>query len=64
MADITKCKGVGCPVKEDCYRYTAEADIYQAYFLYAPYDKEKKKCDYYWGNNSQSIFEQIEDIIQ
>ena len=64
MADITKCKGLGCPVKEDCYRYTAKADKYQSYFTDSPYDKENKKCDYYWGKNSQSIFEQIEDIIQ
>ena len=64
MADITMCKGLECPVKEDCYRFNAKADEYQYYFLEPPYDKEKKKCDYYWGNNSQSIFEQIEDIIQ
>jgi len=25
MADITKCKGEGCPIKESCYRFTAEA---------------------------------------
>ena len=23
MADITKCDGVGCPLKETCYRFTA-----------------------------------------
>lgn len=60
MADITMCKGLDCPVKEDCYRFNAKADEYQAYFLEAPYNKEKKQCDYYWGKNAQSIFEQIE----
>ena len=59
MADITMCEGLDCPVKEDCYRFNAKADEYQCYFLEPPYDKEKKKCDYYWGNNSQSIFVQI-----
>jgi hypothetical protein len=23
MADISKCKGIGCPVKKQCYRFTA-----------------------------------------
>jgi hypothetical protein len=27
--DITKCSGENCPLKEKCYRYTAEADSYQ-----------------------------------
>ena len=60
MADITMWKGIECTVKEDCYRYNAKADEYQYYFVEEPYDKENKKCDYYWGNNSQSIFEQLQ----
>ena len=36
MPDITKCSGVGCKLKQECYRYTSKADDYQAYFLTPP----------------------------
>jgi hypothetical protein len=47
MADITKCSGIGCPLKEKCYRFTAKADEYQAYFLEPPI--KDGVCDMYWG---------------
>lgn len=47
MTDITKCHGVGCPIKEKCYRYTAKADEYQSYFVNSPI--KDGKCDMYWG---------------
>jgi hypothetical protein len=47
MADITKCRGDGCIIKEKCYRFTAKADEYQAYFLESPI--KDGKCDMYWG---------------
>ena len=32
MADISKCEGKGCPIKDKCYRFTAKAnDFYQAW---------------------------------
>jgi hypothetical protein len=46
MADITKCKGDGCPIKEKCYRFTAIADEYQSYFGNPPI--KDGKCDMYW----------------
>lgn len=24
MTDITKCTGMGCPIRDTCYRYTAQ----------------------------------------
>ena len=33
MADITKCTGEGCPLKETCYRFTAPTDMYQSFFV-------------------------------
>ena len=49
MPDITMCKGKDCPLKETCYRYTAEADMYyQSYFGDEPCNKKKKECDRYW----------------
>jgi hypothetical protein len=46
MSDITKCHGIGCPIKEKCYRFTAKADEYQAYFLESPI--KDGKCDMFW----------------
>ena len=49
MADITKCDGVGCPLKEACYRFTAVDNEYgQSYFIETPYNKETKTCEYLW----------------
>ena len=32
MADITMCVGTGCPLRETCYRYTAEPNEYRQSF--------------------------------
>jgi hypothetical protein len=51
MADITKCKGGVCPLKESCYRYKSEADIMQSYFIDEPFvlREDNYECDYFWG---------------
>lgn len=54
MADITKCKGIGCPIKEDCYRYTAKEEFTQLWFVdnnVGAETEEGFKCDMYWGEN-------------
>jgi len=61
MADITMCTGEGCPLKENCYRFTAEASKYmQSYFLTPPFDG--KTCEMYWGKQSESIYNQLKNI--
>ena len=45
MADITKCKGTRCPVREDCYRYTAPASDWQSWFEVVPLGDDEKGCD-------------------
>jgi hypothetical protein len=45
MADITKCKGTGCRVREDCYRYTAPASEWQSWFAVAPVSDDENGCD-------------------
>lgn len=51
MADITMCKGEGCPLKDRCHRHTAVSNEYrQAYFNTSPYDSEKKECEHFWDN--------------
>ena len=60
MSDITKCKGQGCPAKELCKRYTAEESFLQSYFLEAPI--KDNKCDMFWGENAEAIFNQLNKI--
>lgn len=63
MADITKCYGEGCPVKTECYRFTSKPNnIYQSYFLKSPIKKDK--CDMFWGENQQYIYETINTITK
>lgn len=50
MADISKCNGVNCPIKEKCYRYTAPDSFWQVYADFE-YDNE---CDYFWDYDSQN----------
>lgn len=54
MADITKCEGTGCIVKETCYRFTAPDGIRQAYFIKPPLETSLQHdgitCNYYWLN--------------
>jgi len=47
MADITMCEGKDCPLKETCFRFTAEHnEFYQAYFIIVPF--KDGKCEHYW----------------
>ena len=67
MPDITMCKGqVGaiiCPYKDKCYRYTAKADkLYQSFFVGLPL--KDGKCDMYWGDNAEGIWNQLKEIIK
>lgn len=37
MSDICKCDGTSCPLRDSCYRFTAEANPYrQSYFMEVP----------------------------
>lgn len=61
MPDITKCSGDECPKKQSCYRYTAKASDYQSFFMTPPI--KDGECDHYWGEQSQSIMNQLNDIV-
>jgi hypothetical protein len=67
MADITMCKGTGCPIKEKCYRFTATESQYgQSYFLDVPgkIENDKFTCDMYWGDNAESIWNLLKDVTK
>jgi hypothetical protein len=56
MADITKCEGTECPLKETCYRFNAtDNEFRQSYFVEVPYKKDKNKCNYYWETKIKKI---------
>lgn len=47
MADITKCKGTGCPWRTKCFRVLAKDFQWQSYFSLPPLDTETKTCKYF-----------------
>jgi hypothetical protein len=59
MSDITKCKGIDCPVKEHCHRFTAEAgEFMQSFFSESPgkhTETGRFVCDSYWGEHADKI---------
>ena len=66
MPDITKCKGIDCPIKDSCYRYTAEdSGKWQSWFVDDNVGKlvdNKFSCDVYWGENAKAVFELLKTI--
>ena len=63
MPDITMCPGTNCPQREKCYRFTAKPSEYmQSYFMKAPI--KDGKCDMYWGENAESIWNQLKEIMR
>ncbi len=58
MADITKCQGTGCIVKDSCFRYTYTAPDgeMQSYFAEPPLKASQQHdgmtCEYYWKNEA------------
>jgi len=66
MADITMCSGVGCRVKDKCYRFTAKkCEFWQSYFLAPPLEVKNDilVCEMFWGEKSDKIYKSIEDIF-
>jgi hypothetical protein len=62
MADITMCKGTNCPVSTKCRRCMAIPNPYrQSYFIEVPI--KDGKCDMYWGENADSIWDQLNKIV-
>lgn len=45
MADISKCEGIGCPYKHECYRYRAvSGGVWQSWLAKVPYDPTLNEC--------------------
>lgn len=50
MPDISKCTGIGCPLKETCYRCISEPNEFRQAYVAFKYDEEKQECKHYWEN--------------
>lgn len=78
MSDITKCSGENCPIKEKCFRFTAETEpLWQSYFLEIPgkwREPDPKceivlgnlvwECDMFWGEKQENILKTLKDILE
>ena len=66
MSDITKCKGINCPVKDNCYRNTAVDGYRQSWFSETPGEINEGKftCDMYWGENAEGTWNQLIEITK
>jgi hypothetical protein len=61
MPDITMCNGEGCPLKENCYRFTATPSEYsQSYFIEIPYDNEYERCEHHWKMSSK-VYQKLDN---
>jgi hypothetical protein len=60
MSDITMCEGIGCPIREKCYRFRAEAILIQHYFIKIPY--EYSHCDKFISYEDEVDTKQIKFI--
>jgi len=52
MPDITKCDNKTCPLKDTCYRFTAEANQFRQAYCNFSYDtiEGHTTCDHFWDN--------------
>jgi hypothetical protein len=64
MTDITKCAGDGCPlnVRRAIALHVAGVEMYQS-FVSDTRRSKNGKCEMYWGETAQSIFEQLSDVV-
>lgn len=73
--DITKCFGQDCPIKEKCYRFTAESEpLYQSYFVETPgkwssnaeFEPDSELywyCEMFWGEKNNQVMDVLNSIF-
>lgn len=66
MADITKCKGTNCPIKDSCFRYVEKESENQSWFATPPIRKKGNvyECDFYWSVNTEFIYHNLKKILK
>ena len=53
MPDISMCMNKECPLREGCYRATAEPDEYWQTYSSFEYISAEEKCDHYWPTKEE-----------
>jgi hypothetical protein len=57
MADISKCRGNDCPLRNKCYRYLAIPSRWQSYFHgESGLSNDKSKCEYIIEATNDEVF--------
>jgi len=61
MADITMCSGIGCRVKDKCYRFTAVRCEFQDVWENPPLEVKDDVlvCEMFWGECKSKVIEEI-----
>ena len=65
--DIQMCSGEGCPIRQQCGRFNSVKDLTrQSFFVKPPFviDNGKFTCDYYMGESSVLLLEQLKSIFK
>ena len=77
--DYTACKGIDCPIKDKCHRFSGPKDpLYQSYFVEIPgkwgfrretfksgeiFDHREFQCDMFWGESQDQIMKTLNNIM-
>jgi hypothetical protein len=63
MKQYPLCSGEDCPIKATCDRHSETIDKDDIAFTHPPYDKRRKKCEFYLGLEESALREYIKDIL-
>jgi hypothetical protein len=50
VADISKCNGERCPIRDACHRYTAIASPFWQSYGNFTFNTETNSCEDFWDN--------------
>lgn len=59
MSDITKCNGGLCPVRYNCWRYTAPSN--ERWQSWAMFYKPDRTCEHYWPVETVYIEDEVRE---
>ena len=63
MPDISLCRNTNCPLRNNCYRFTAKPDEFRQAYGSFTYDYETKSCDHYWARYEEAKAQQLADMF-
>lgn len=65
-SDISKCSGVGCPIRSDCHRFVQESNPQRQSYIHPPYSINNGvfSCSMFWGQPQTSILDSLKEILK